>query len=113
MIRSFRDKWLSDFFLEDRRHKKIPSSIDERLFRKLQLIDDATCGLDLRSPPSNHFEKLSGNLAGKHSVRINKQWRLVFEWDEEQGAAFNISGEALIKSDEAQAAEKVFRSVAK
>ncbi|MGG7055294.1 type II toxin-antitoxin system RelE/ParE family toxin [Nitrosomonas sp. ANs5] len=30
----------------------------------------------MRSPPSNHFEKLRGNLAGKHSIRINKQWRL-------------------------------------
>ena len=42
---------------------------------------DATCDADLRSPPSNHFEKLSGGLEGLHSIRINDQWRLVFAWD--------------------------------
>ncbi|WP_179490072.1 type II toxin-antitoxin system RelE/ParE family toxin [Granulicella arctica] len=35
---------------------------------------------DLRVPPSNHFEKLNGTLAGWHSIRINNQWRLVFKW---------------------------------
>ena len=85
MIHSFRDQWLQDFYLVDKGSKKISSEIKDRLFRKLQLIDDATCDLrpatwdlDLRSPPSNHFEKLRGRLASKHSIRINKQWRLVF-----------------------------------
>ena len=59
-------------------------------FRKLQLIDDATCDLDLRSPPSNHFEKLRGKLASKHSIRINKHWRLVFAWSGERGDAKDI-----------------------
>ena len=90
MIKSFKHKWLKDFYLADKVSKKVPAAIDERLFRKLQLIDDATCDLDLRSPPSNHFEKLSGQLAGKHSIRVNKQWRLVFEWSGEQGEASNI-----------------------
>jgi proteic killer suppression protein len=45
------------------------------------MIDDATTDQDLRAPPSNHFEKLRGNLAGFHSIRVNKQWRLVFRWD--------------------------------
>ena len=40
------------------------------------MIDDATTDQDLRVPPSNHFEKLRGNLAGFHSIRVNKQWRL-------------------------------------
>ena len=53
MIVSFRDEWL------------------RRLFRKLQMIDDATTDQDLRVPPSNHFEKLRGNLAGFHSIRVN------------------------------------------
>ena len=43
------------------------------------MIDDATTDQDLRVPPSNHFEKLRGNLAGLHSIRVNKQWRLVFQ----------------------------------
>ena len=75
MIDSFRDRWLQDFYLSDKGNKKIPAEIKDRLFRKLQLIDDATCDLDLRSPPSNHFEKLRGKLVGKHSIRVTKQLR--------------------------------------
>ncbi len=90
MIRSFRDRWLRDFYLEDKAGKKLPAEVRDRLFRKLQLIDDATSELDLRSPPSNHFEKLKGNLAGKHSVRINKQWRLVFAWSDVRGEAQGV-----------------------
>ena len=47
MIQSFRDRWLRDFYLEDKTSKKIPAEVEDRLFRKLQLIDDATCDLDL------------------------------------------------------------------
>lgn len=90
MIINFRDSWLEAYFVEDKRSKKIPASIDERLFRKLQLIDDAECEADLRVPPSNHFEKLSGKLKNKHSIRVNNQWRLIFEWDESNGSASNI-----------------------
>ena len=90
VIHSFRDRWLQDFYLADRGSKKIPSEIEDRLFRKLQLIDDATCDLDLRSPPSNHFEKLGGKLSSKHSIRVNKQWRLVFAWSGERGEAQGI-----------------------
>ena len=40
------------------------------MFRKLQLLDDAICDADLRVPPSNHFEKLSGKLEDWHSIRV-------------------------------------------
>jgi proteic killer suppression protein len=59
-------------------------------FRKLQMIDDATSDQDLRVPPSNHFEKLRGNLAGFHSIRVNSQWRLVFRWDGSRGEAEGV-----------------------
>jgi len=49
--------------------------------------DDAATDRDLRSPPSNHFEKLRGNLDGLHSIRVNKCWRLVFRWDSGRGEA--------------------------
>jgi|GEM_PF-6965637 len=49
-----------------------------------------TCDLDLRSPPANHFEKLSGSLKGKSCVRVNKQWRLIFKWDGERGEANGV-----------------------
>ena len=90
MIKTFRDNWLHDFFVEDIQSKKIPVIIRSRLFRKLQLLDDATRAADLRSPPSNHFEKLSGQLKDKCSIRVNNQWRIVFIWDDERGEADGI-----------------------
>ena len=90
MIASFRDDWLRAFFVEDLRSRNIPSDLEERLFRKLQMIDDATTDQDLRVPPSNHCEKLRGNLAGLHSIRVNRQWRLIFRWDSRQGEASGI-----------------------
>ena len=64
MIVSFRDGWLRAFFVEDRQSRNVPPDLESRLFRKLQMIDDATADQGLRAPPSNHFEKLRGNLAG-------------------------------------------------
>ena len=90
MIRSFRDEWLRAFFVADVQSRNIPSDLESRLFRKLQMIDDATTDQDLRVPPSNHFEKLRGNLAGFHSIRVNAQWRLIFRWDAGKGEAFDL-----------------------
>ena len=91
MIASFRDEWLRAFFVEDTRSRLIPSELESRLFRKLQMIDDATTDQDLRAPPSNHFEKLRGNLAEFHSIRVNSQWRLVFRWDGSRGEAESVT----------------------
>lgn len=90
MIVGFRDGWLRAFFVDDVRSRKIPPDLEARLFRKLQMIDDAVTDQDLRVPPSNHFEKLRGNLAGFHSIRVNQQWRLIFRWDGERGEANEI-----------------------
>ena len=90
MILSFRDEWLRSFFVEELASRNIPPDLDARLFRKLQMIDDAVTDQDLRVPPSNHFEKLRGNLAGWHSIRVNKQRRLVFRWDGGRGEASDI-----------------------
>jgi proteic killer suppression protein len=48
--------------------------------RKLQMLDDAVELRDLRSPPGNRMEMLSGNREGQHSIRINGQWRICFVW---------------------------------
>jgi proteic killer suppression protein len=77
MIVTFRDDWLRAFFVDDIRSRNIPSDLESRLFRKLQMIDDATTDRDLRVPLSNHFEKLRGKLADFHSIRVSKQWRLI------------------------------------
>ncbi len=90
MIGNFRDDWLRAFFVEDAASRRIPADIRNRLFRKLQMIDDAMTDQDLRVPPSNHFEKLRGSLAGWHSIRVNDQWRLVFRWNGGRGEAENV-----------------------
>ena len=90
MIVSFRDEWLRAFFVEDVRSRNIPPDLESRLFRKLQMIDDAMTDQDLRVPPSNHFDKLRGKLAGFHSIRVNKQWRLIFQWDDGRGEASGV-----------------------
>jgi len=90
MIIGFRDAWLRAFFVENQASRKIPADIDSRLFRKLQMIDDAMTDQDLRIPPSNHFEKLRGNLEGWYSIRVNKQWRVIFRWDGGRGEASDI-----------------------
>ena len=90
MIIGFRDGWLRTFFVDDIRSRNIPPDLESRLFRKLQMIDDAATDQDLRVPPSNHFEKLSGKLKGYHSIRVNQKWRLVFRWDGERGEASRL-----------------------
>lgn len=87
MIISFRDAWLRDFFVRDIHVRRIPADLENRLFRRLQILDDASTDADLRVPPSNHFEKLKGDLTGWHSIRVNEQWRLVFRWHGGRGEA--------------------------
>jgi proteic killer suppression protein len=90
MIVEFRDEWLRAFFVNDVRSRHIPPDLENRLFRTLQMIDDATTDQDLRVPPSTHFEKLRGRLDGFHSIRVNQQWRLIFRWDGRRGEASDL-----------------------
>ena len=90
MIVSFRDAWLERFYREDKHSKRIPADAEGRLFRELQLLDDATADADLRAPPSNHFEKLAGTLRGWHSIRVSDHWRLVFQWSGAGGEASQV-----------------------
>jgi toxin HigB-1 len=90
MITGFRDEWLRAFFMDDVHSRHIPADLEDRLFRRLQMIDDATTDQDLRVPPGNHFEKLKGSLDGYHSIRVNQQWRLVFRWDGRRGEASGL-----------------------
>src|SRR5450432_3181748 len=90
MIVNFRDEWLRVFFVDDTRSRHIPSDLESRLFRKLQMLDDATTDKDLRVPPSNNFEKLRGKLASFHSIRVNEQWRLFLLWDGSRGEAVSV-----------------------
>ncbi|MGB6902159.1 MAG: type II toxin-antitoxin system RelE/ParE family toxin [Acidobacteriaceae bacterium] len=87
MIVSFRDHWLRDYFLHDRATRKVPANLAAALFRKLQIVDDATSDADLRMPPGNRFEKLRGYLEGWHFIRVNERWRLIFRWNGQRGEA--------------------------
>ena len=51
---------------------------------------DAMTDADLRTPSSNHFEKLCGKLARFNSIRVSKQWRLIFQWDGDRGEASDL-----------------------
>ena len=78
MIRSFADKKTESLFRDER--VKEFQSIARPAKRKLEMLDAASRLDDLRAPPGNRLEALSGDLAGFHSIRINDQWRLIFVW---------------------------------
>jgi len=61
--------------------RKLPSDIQQIALRKLRMINNSASINDLRVPPANHLEKLSGNRAGQWSIRINDQWRVCFRWE--------------------------------
>ena len=63
------------------RTKRIPIEIQQVGRRKLRMLNNSQNIRDLKIPPSNHLEKLSGKLKDFYSIRINDQWRIVFKWD--------------------------------
>lgn len=77
----FKDQYLEDFYVDDISHKKIPSNLEDVLYRKLEMLEAATDFRDLLAPPNNRFERLSGKLSGYCSIRVNKQYRLVFKFE--------------------------------
>jgi proteic killer suppression protein len=80
MIRSFRGK-LAETVLRDRQVPKGFSVALSRIARrKLVQLNNAGALRDLAAPPGNRLEALKGHLSGKHSIRINDQWRIVFRW---------------------------------
>ncbi len=87
MIKSFADKETEKIYHRNY-SKKIPEDIQRRAYRKLLQIDLMNELEELRSPPGNRLEKLKGNREGQHSIRINQQWRICFEWKD--GDALNV-----------------------
>ena len=63
------------------RVKKMPLDIQNVGRRKLRMLNNSQDLMDLRVPPSNRLEKLTGDLNGFYSIRVNKQWRIIFKWD--------------------------------
>jgi proteic killer suppression protein len=78
VIRSFRDKKTERLFAGE--SVKEFSGIRNVAERKLTMLDSAADLTDLLAPPGNRLEKLKGDRAGQHSIRINDQWRICFRW---------------------------------
>lgn len=81
MIRSFADPE-TELIWSGRRSRKLPSDIQAVCLRKLRILNAALTVGDLRVPPGNRLELLKGGLAGRHSIRVNDQWRICFVWSE-------------------------------
>ena len=80
MISSFRDGFLAQFYREGRRDRLIPSTIERQLARKLDMLAAAQKECDLHNPTGNYYKRLSGPFQGWSSMRVNLQWRLMFQW---------------------------------
>jgi len=81
MIKSFRDGDTEKVFGR-RFSRRLPTNLHSVALRKLRMLNNAVSVNDLRSPPANRLEKLSGDREGQHSIRINDQWRVCFSWRE-------------------------------
>jgi len=88
MIVSFADRATESLFHTRQLPPRFPQGLVAPALRKLDMLDAAESLIDLRSPPGNRLERLKRRLAGKHSIRINDQWRLVFRWTD--GDAYEV-----------------------
>jgi len=79
MIVSFGNKE-TELIWSGKKSLKLPVAIQQVARRKLRMINNAQTINDLRIPPANHLEKLSGNLKEYYSIRINDQYRIIFKW---------------------------------
>lgn len=79
VLLSFRDKDTERVWLRER-IRKLDEQTQRAALRKLLILDAADALDDLRVPPGNRLEKLRGDRAGEHSIRINLQWRICFRW---------------------------------
>lgn len=84
----FRDQRLQQFV--DGYRVRDFQAFEQQLKKRLAILEGAKSQNDLRLLPSNHFEALGGDRKGQFSIRINKQWRLCFEWPEGTEQPFNI-----------------------
>jgi len=87
MIRSFGDKEAEKIW-SGTRSKKLSGVIQQIGRRKLRMLNNSQDLQDLKIPPANKLEKLSGKFKNYHSIRINKQWRIIFIW--KNGNAFEV-----------------------
>jgi proteic killer suppression protein len=90
MIISFGSKETEKIWNGDR-VKNLPNEIQHFGRRKLRMLNNSQNLNDLRVPPSNKLEKLSGKMSEFYSIRINDQWRIVFKWDDRNASEVTIT----------------------
>lgn len=93
MILSFADDETADIYNgvnSKKARKRLATILWEKTQMKLDMLNKAKRLDDLRAPPNNRLEKLEGNLVGKHSIRINDQWRIVFKWEPDKCGASEV-----------------------
>jgi len=88
LIKTFADAETRRFWETGKSRRRPPSSLREVTQRRLQMLHAAMDLNDLRSPPGNRLERLHGDRAGQHSIRINDQFRICFVWKD--GNAFGV-----------------------
>lgn len=81
MIKSFADRNTERLFSRQP-VRRFPASLHRAMLKKLVIIHGASSLEDLKIPPGNRLEKLRGDRAGQHSIRVNDQWRVCFRWSE-------------------------------
>jgi proteic killer suppression protein len=81
MILSFGSKETEKIW-NGERVKNLPLDIQQIGRRKLRMLNNSQNLADLRIPPSNRLEKLSGKMSDFYSIRINDQWRIIFKWED-------------------------------
>ena len=89
MIRSFRDRDAERIFRRER-VKRYALQLQKLAQRKLDILEAAESLEDLRCPPGNRLERLSGSRKGQYSIRINAQWRICFKWVSGQAEGVEI-----------------------
>jgi proteic killer suppression protein len=89
VIKSFKDEETLKIYRRER-SRKLPLEIQQVALRKLRMLNNATSLNDLRVPPGNRLEKLSGDRDGQWCIRINDQWRICFVWQEDHAYQVEI-----------------------
>jgi len=92
MIRNIIDKATRDIYdgIDSRQSRSVPGQLHNKARRLLDQINASPRIELLQIPPGNHLEKLRGNLAGFWSIRINKQWRIIFKWQDDSAVDVQI-----------------------
>jgi proteic killer suppression protein len=88
MIKSFKNKETKALY--EGEWVKSFQAFSKQAEKRMQILDSAVKLDDLRYLPSNCFEALSGNRKGQYSIRINKQWRICFRWENDEAIDVEI-----------------------